>query len=469
MADNDVTFSRIPSDVAERWALVRAICACDEKALESYLPKLNPRDLTAENAARNKTYRENAVLYNATGQTRNGLIGLAFSRDPKTEGLPERLKYLLKDADGAGVTLGQQAQATLSSVLETGRHGLFVDYSDAAKHPVIKAYRAEDIINWRPALVDGQVVLSMLVLHECAEVDDGYAVSYVDQWRELRMLVGANGKNVCVSSLWQRPEKNKAPVLMGAPVVLRSPKTELEGIPFRFVGAENNDTNIDEPPLYPLAYLNRHHYRNSADYEDSVFYVGQAQPWMSGLTVEWRDWMQDKGIYLGSRAPVLLPPGAVYDFAQAEPNQLAMEAMKHKEDQMKALGARLVEETQHHTATQSDNDKESSTSVLSTCVGNVTAAYQSAIDLCARYMDIEPAEGSFEINKDFVRLLADAQTIESMVSAWQTGRLIAKSDVRAFMRERSFIASDRSDADIDAELATEPPPPQPTKPAPAAN
>ena len=81
---------------------------------------------------------------------------------------------------------------------------------------------------------------------------------------------------------------------------MRSSGKVFDRIPFEFIGAENNDSTVDDAPLWPLAYLNLHHFRNSADYEDSVFLIGQAQPWMSGLTTEWRDWMQEKGVYLGS-------------------------------------------------------------------------------------------------------------------------------------------------------------------------
>ncbi|MDP0908071.1 hypothetical protein Q6322_30065, partial [Klebsiella pneumoniae] len=46
-------------------------------------------------------------------------------------------------------------------------------------------------------------------------------------------------------------------------------------IPFTFVGAQNNDPSIDESPLAALVEINLGHYRNSADYEDSVFLCGQ--------------------------------------------------------------------------------------------------------------------------------------------------------------------------------------------------
>jgi hypothetical protein len=51
-------------------------------------------------------------------------------------------------------------------------------------------------------------------------------------------------------------------------------------IPFTFVGSVNNDETPDLPPLYDLAVLNVAHYRNSADYEESCYMVGQPTPYL---------------------------------------------------------------------------------------------------------------------------------------------------------------------------------------------
>ena len=70
-------------------------------------------------------------------------------------------------------------------------------------------------------------------------------------------------------------------------VIMGADEKPLGTIPFSFVGADNNDATVDESPLYPLAQLNVAHYRNSADYEQSLFIVGQATPVFTGLTDEW--------------------------------------------------------------------------------------------------------------------------------------------------------------------------------------
>jgi hypothetical protein len=457
MAENTVAHSRIPDKAAERWALVREICAggdCD--VLGKYLADLNKFDTSVENIERNRSYKQRAVLYNATGRTRDGLLGLAFRRDPRgIDKMPARLAYLAANCDGAGASLYQQSQATTKAVLETGRHGLYVDYSEALAGPIIKAYRAEDIINWRTANMGGKTVLTMVVLAEEAEIDDGYETVCVPQWRELLLEEGK-----FIVRLWQKPTKEAEPIQIGDDIMPRSVGAPLDFIPFQFIGAQSNDPAIDEPPLYDLAYLNRAHYRNSADYEDSVFLAGQPQPWMSGLTEEWRDHLQKQGsAYLGSRAMLMLPQGGAFGIEQAQPNTLAKEAMDQKEAQMIALGARLIEASQaNRTATESDNDKEASTSVLSMVCANVSEAYTQAIAWCARYVDLKLTEedGKYAINQDFARMVAEPQMITALVGAWQSGAF-AKADLRAFLRRLGVIGVERTDDVIDDDMDAEGP------------
>jgi hypothetical protein len=483
----DVSFNRVPLTIKERWAVVRDVVSGDNALRgDAYLPMLNSTDASVENVARNKAYRSRAVWYPATQFTLEGLVGLAFHRDPVTE-LPTQLEYLLKDCDGLGVSLYQQSQATLNNNLAVGRHGLFVDWSEALGHPVIKAYHAESIINWRYDIVDGKASLCMIVLEEEAEEEDGeWGIVIVKQWREITRNEAGNVQ----VRLWREDTgvtKTKRLVALGTvknvatgeediidAVELRSKGKVLTDIPFTFIGSNNNDANIDPAPLYGLAQLNLAHFRNSADYEDSVFFCGQVQPWISGLTEQWRDFMQNpyvldnngerrytgQKMYIGSRSPILLPQGAAFGMEQAQPNTLAADAMVHKEAQMIAVGARMIEGTKaNKTATGENNDREATTSVLSLCVSNVSEAYQRAIGFCAAFMDM-PAEAdyadAFKIQQDFVQLQANPQLMAELIKSWQSG-LLAKNDVRDFYRRLGLIATERSNEDIDKDVEEEEP------------
>lgn len=482
----DVSFNRVPAATKERWSIVRDVVSGDNALrTDIYLPTLNVSDTSVENIGRNKAYRSRAVWYPATQFTLEGLVGLAFHRDPVTE-LPTELEYLLKDCDGLGVSLYQQSQAVLSNNLAVGRHGLFVDWSEALGHPVVKAYHAESIINWRYDIVDGKATLCMVVLEEEAEEEDGeWGIAVVKQWREITVN---DAGNVQVR-LWREDTgttKTKQLVSLGTvknaatgeervieALELRSRGAVLTEIPFAFIGANNNDASIDPSPLYGLAQLNLAHFRNSADYEDSVFFCGQVQPWISGLTEQWRDFMQNpfvldangerrytgQKMYIGSRSPLLLPQGASFGMAQAQPNSLAKEAMEHKEAQMVAVGARMIEATKvNKTATGENNDREATTSVLSLCVSNVSEGYQKAIGFCARYLDMKEQDfaDAFKIQQDFVQLQANPQLMAELTKSWQSG-LLAKNDVRDFFRRLGLIATERSNEDIDKDVEEEEP------------
>lgn len=458
----DITYSKIPTDALERWAVVRAVIAGDQAMRKGgFLPYLNAADLSAENKERNASYVERAVFYGATGRTLDGLIGIAFRKDP-SHALPERLQYLLADADGSRNSIYQQSQAVAANVLEVGRHGLMVDFDAKLSRPVIKSYAAESIINWR---YDGGQ-LSLIVLMETVEEPDGYGAKEVTQYRELALENG-----VCVCRLWRINDDGQAQVYQAIDVntgeltdavVLRSQAKTLDFIPFRFTGSRNNDAEIDASPLYALAMLNVAHYRNSADYEDSVFFVGQAQPWIAGLTEDWRDHLESQKVaYIGSRAPFLLPQGGTFGFAQPAPNTLVKEAMDQKEQQMIALGARLLDQTTRTTtATESENDKEVSTSVLSMCIANVNEAYQTAIGWCAVLLGTpltgEEQQASYKISQDYSRAKIDSQAIAALVAAWQAGA-IAKPDLRAYLRSEGILAVERTDDDVDGDLLEEGP------------
>lgn len=478
---DDVSYSRIPPEATERWTTVRDAVAGDQAVRAgSYLPTLNSFDQTQANIDRNAAYKQRAVWYPATGFTLEGLIGLAFRVDPQTN-LPDYLKYLTTNADGAGISLYQQAQDSLAHNVSVGRHGLYVDFAEGMGKPVIKPYTAENIINWGYDFTGGKVELNLVVLYESVEVRDGFALKYIPQWREIALEDGkaicrvwrhsdpTNTKSAKVQQKFRDPNRNNIEVDQ---IELRSKGKVLNYIPFAFIGSQNNDASIDQSPLYGLAQVNMAHFRNSADYEDSVFFVGQAQPWLSGLDQEWRNFLQNpyytdetgkqvytgQKMYVGSRAPMMLPVNGAFGFAQAEPNSLVGDAMKTKEDQMIKIGARLIEATQAgKTATGENNDREATTSVLSMCVANVNEAYQKCIVWCAAYLDkVLDAADAFKINQDFVQAAADPQIMSELVKSWQTG-IMAKNDVRAYYRKLGLIPTERKDEDIDSDITAEGP------------
>ncbi|RXJ10433.1 DUF4055 domain-containing protein [Lelliottia nimipressuralis] len=451
MANNDITFVRPEQKAAcTQWAKIRDVCkgadAIKSKGGE-YLPLLDPGDRSAKAKQRNQDYRDRAVFYPITGNTKIGLLGMAYRKDP-TMTAPEKLDYLKTNADGGGISIYQQSQQVLEDILETARHGLYVDYAKESDQAIILRYAPENIINWRTERINGRNQLALVVLREVVEEKDGYGFKERVQYRELAL---EDGKFIC--RVWRSKTDNGGGVLAVDAEYNPKPKGKeyWDEIPFTFVGAQNNDETIDDPPLATLVEINLGHYRNSADYEDSVWFCGQVQPYMTGLDKDWRDHLEKKGVKVGSRNPLLLPEGGTYAYAQAQPNMLAKEAMDSKRDYMVQLGARLIEQNgATKTATQASGEQSAATSILSICVSNVSEAFSKALTWCAKYLGVKDEKADFSINQEFIAKVADSGMVAVLVSAWQSGAIRDSDLVRMLQKLDIIDPADSVDEVIDA-------------------
>lgn len=450
------------------WEMIDDVCAGEravkEKA-DKYLPMPNPEDLSKENKDRFRQYIKRAYFFNATGRTLDGLLGLVFREDPSID-LEPNLLFLEKNCDGKATPLIQQARLAVSENIKKGRLGLFVDYPSVEKDknltleakPIITLYTTENIINWRVEIVEGKKKLTLVVLQEHYEPppqsDDYFSENSFLQYRVLRLVEGKY-----IVEIWREGSESEFTSVVLNPKNAKG-KSFTE-IPFVFIGSVNNDEVVDPPPLYDLAELNLAHYRNSADYEDSCFFSGQPQPWISGLTEEWVKLIEKRGIYIGSRSPLVLPEGGAFDFAQADPNVMAGEAMEKKEKQMQSLGARLLMDSSRvRTATEAQADVENESSVLSSISLNVSDGYTKAFTWLKEYIDGEkPSKTNEEVNvfallRQFFRHSVDSDVINALVQAWQSGILPAP-DIWQYFRENGIIDPGKGDSEIKDDLDSE--------------
>ena len=448
-----------------RWDLVKD-CLSGQKAVkdarEKYLPKPNPADLSEENKKRYDQYVERAVFYNVTQRTHAGLVGQVFQQDPIAK-LPALMEPLLLDTDGAGVALDQQSKKALGEVLGYGRCGLFVDYPNVGEaasrqdllegkvRPTIILYDPWDIINWRTKTVGAKKLLSLVVIAESYVVeDDGFEAKADKQWRVLRLEEKTGAYRV---EIWREENGTHQEYEHYYPTDANG--NNLKEIPFTFVGSINNDPNVDLPPLYDLATLNIAHYRNSADYEEACYIVGQPTPYLAGLT---KDWVEDvlKGqVHLGSRAAIPLPQGGTAGLLQANPNTMPKEAMEAKERQMVALGAKLVEQAAvQRTATVAKQEEASEVSILATCAKNVAAAYRKALEWCGVFLGTDQ-EPEFDLNTDFEIGRMSAQDRAQLIAEWQAGA-IAFEEMRFNLRRANVAYLDDEEAKdaIEEEMAS---------------
>ena len=423
-----------------------------------YLPDPTPLDDCDEARSRYNSYCTRPVYLNATGRTKAGLIGIAFAEWPEVI-MPTSLEYLKEDADGAGVGLFNLVQQVVGEDLETGRGGLFVDYpkipeGDGTSIAAVEAgtvariifYKAEDIRDWAHEKIGTEMKLSYVKLYEERErrSTDGWAIEVVPMYRVLRL----RDKQYTVEVL----EKGEGGWVSQGEVTPRdSTGNPWDMIPFSFVGAESNQAKPDKPPLYDLGQMNLGHYRNSADFEESVFMLGQPQVTMTGLDQAWRDHIEASGVYFGSRRVLLGPTGATIGLLQVQPNTLAREAMKDKEGNMVSLGARLLQPAAvNKTEHQSKADTRAAYSVLSLICDNVSQAFKSALLHVQRYMGVT-GEIDFAIDTDFDGLMFNPAIVDSIIKSVQAG-VVPESEAWRLLRTLGIIDPEKTDEEIKEEI-----------------
>ena len=184
-----------------------------------------------------------------------------------------------------------------------------------------------------------------------------------------------------------------------------------------------------------MASINVAHYRNSADYEESCFIVGQPTPVLTGLTEEWVKDVLKGTVAFGSRGGIPLPVGGDAKLLQATENTMIKEAMEAKERQMVALGAKLVEQKQvQRTAFEAKVEATSEGSTLSSTAKNVQAAYVWALKWCAKFVGVPDTAITFELNTDFDIARMTPEERAQAIKEWQGGA-ITFEEMRAVLRK----------------------------------
>ncbi|MGJ8518026.1 DUF4055 domain-containing protein [Carnimonas bestiolae] len=468
---NGHTYKRPEYSAAIRyWELVRD-CVEGSRAVKSrgerYMVKPDPDENCSENRLRLEQLIKRAMYLNVTGRTRNGLLGAVFRKDAEIE-LPTEIAYLEGDASGDGVSLKQFSKRLVSEQLVVGRGGILAEFptqevptgqsipltksQTQGKRAHIHFYPAESIINWHAEVIGGVRTLTLVVLMECVSKlgDDGFSQENFTQYRVLRLSEGVYSQELYIKD-----------ELASSYYPTRADGSFFDHIPFHFAGAESNEPEIGGSPLYDLAEVNILHYQNSATVEDSAFIASQPSLFLTtSMTAEQFAKANPDGIKLGARKGHNLGNEGSATLLQANETQLALELMRDKEQQMVKIGARLVQDSSGQETAEAARIRYSSdNSVLSHLVGNATDAIRCALYDALAFMTVgEPKEDAitFKLNEEFFDETLDAQTLLAIVQSWQQG-VIGMTDLRDSMRKAGYISPDRTDDEIDAEIAEQPP------------
>lgn len=437
----------------DKWILGRDTCAGQDAIKDkvtTYLPDFEP----SQGTARYNAYKQRALFYGYTGETKDKLIGAIF-RKPAQSTLPKELEYMLEDCTGNGFSLEQFSKEVISDILETGRAGILVDYPEVEEglskeavkkfdiKPTFSNYQAESIYNWKSTWKNGKEYLTQVRLYEIEEVEiNEFTVEFKRQYRILDL----------VDNKYRVRVYNQEEMLISEYYPKANSK-QLDHIPFYFVGASNNASTVDKAPLYNLGLLNIGHYINSADYEESLHYFSSPTLFMtSDLSVDQFNTANPKGINIGVRSGHFLGPNGSATLLQMEANTAAREAMEDKQEQMKAFGAEFFDSKGgNQTAEEARIKATSQSNTLNTITGNTSEGIEAALEDAALFLGIKNIESiEYDLNTEFFPITLTTAEIGSMITLKEKG-IIAQKDIRDKLRITEFISPERTDEELDRE------------------
>ena len=464
---------------------------------DKYLPRL-----PAQTDDEYKAYLMRALWFNASGRTRDGLVGLIFAKNPHVDGVDPEDEFL-DDMDQQETSLTEFAENLSEEVLGVGRVGILVDnpaMPDSVKsaadaehegiRPYCTIYAAEDVINWEAGRVANQTRLVRLVLREPYTWPNGTADI---QYRELR-LEPLDGVWTYMVNVWRRPEEDVQAIEKLAQQVIESHGSgnynpnlkdfvkvpeefliplaqgnRISTIPFWFINPRNTKPKPEKPPLLDLVDVNFSHYRTMADLEHGRFFCGLPTPVFSGFTF-------DEGalIKLGSMAGIEGPIGAKAEYLEFRGDGLmALErAAEQKQLMMARLGSRILQEDKRavEAAETLQIRTSAENSVLSSIAHSISRALSEILEFMLFWRDgVADPEVSCQLNTEYTPAKMDGPTMMAYLQYLQAGEM-PRLDVFTALQQGEMVAPDRKFEDWVNDLP-EPtvgfslPPKAPTKPA----
>ena len=395
---------------------------------ELYTPRLPAAKPEAQ-----LSYLNRGNYYNAVRRTVSGLVGGVFQKTPRFD-VPRRVQPWLSDITLTNVPIESFALSATEDVMLMGRSGVLVEMAESPLtevRPYFVPYAAENIINWDTTIIEGDEVLTLLVLREQPRrVDERDVFSYktIEQYRELRLVLDGDTLRY-TQQVWQRPEDGGEVAPVGERLMPLRRGEPLAFIPFTFLGPAAVTTDIKDPPLLDLANLNLAHWRNTCDHEQGLHLVSLPTPYVCGMKGAGEDM---EALSIGPSTVWILEKegkAGMVEFTGAGMEALE-KALLAKQHQMATLGAKLLEEqptVAQETATAVLARHAGEHATLRTMAQAMEQGLRSALQVMAWWGGLEEkpldVPAKVELNKDFLQVKAQPQEIQTALATLQAGEI----------------------------------------------
>lgn len=411
-------------DYVGEWQEIRD-CAAGERTIkakgDTYLKPL--QEMTGGEYA---GYLSRAVFFNMTGRTVNALTGIVFNRDPQITGIPKKLEKAFKAPTKNGQTFGAFIKKVCRELITLGRYGVLVDMNTDGGDPYFTGYAAEHILDWQEISISGRLVPSEIVVREIQQVRGPFGVGRKNTYtiRRLCLEFDKVRDNVIYVQYIYRGDDSNLDVSTITPerVVPTRNGVPLSRIPFLPLGSIDNSYDIDRSPIADIASLNIAHYRSYAQLEQSRFFTAMpiyyVQTSIGNTQTEYK---------IGSSMVWEVAVGEKPGILEMNGHGLGglVTACEQKEDQISALGGRLMANQSRSTA-ESDNalklKEGNERSILLNIVFSVSEGMTKMLQTWAWWAGMDDVEKvSVELNKEFLTDTLGARELRAVYAMYLDG------------------------------------------------
>jgi hypothetical protein len=418
-----------------------------------YLPRFAGETATLYNARRTI-----AGFFNGYERAIDANVGLLVDPEPVLGAdMPEKLKAMWENADGAGTHGAVQSRALVTAGMVDGFTGLFVEYPRAddpridrskASLAATEALRtgaeldAADVeaLGLRPYLivmkadevlpvyetVNGKRTLVLFIRRESVTERKGrFGLKTVTRYRVYELKRGEDGAVGVFFELWTVPSVGGPPTKTEGPTLMRN----LTGIPWSpLIAGKKLGENEYKPTMIDLADLNLTHHRIATgilSLEEQAFvptpvrigcppnedgtYPELVTGPASVIEVPVTEGMPNEPVYYLSPPVDVLEPG--------------MKSLETNKAEMGAMGAQFL--TPEPRAAETAEAHRIDASAERATIGSVSRAFQDCLEaafgFAAQY--IGEKAGSVAVNKDFLGEGIDPQMVAQMTAAYLAGGL----------------------------------------------
>lgn len=433
-----------------KWSLVRD-CVNDDveryAVAKQYIIK--PAGMSEANY---EAYVKRAVFKNFVGQTVDVQKGAAFSKEFDFTGkdgaeLPESLAYLVNNVDGSGNSLEDQIKKVGQDVFSIGRIGAMVEYraggngslADSNRAKIV-TYTAESIHDWSESFTietDNKLVYVLLV-ENMSEIQSGSRVNFK---REIELSLDEEGlyvQKITDDITGSTPQESK-PVLGNG--------QRMDFIPFKFIGADDNSSNVSRVPMFSISRINIALYQGDAEARTNIHLF--AVPTV-GMDINSQVTLDEFAVANGLDKSEQIKVGgtgfvgAVPVYAQASTDSFLLEHQEVDKADMIKLGAQVIAEGHAETAEAARIRKAAGTASLGDMVGNIEDAYNDLIMWCSMMNNSSGQADDFEfiMNKKFFDDRLSPQMLQQLGALALSNQIPRKTLFDAMKRDGSLGVND---------------------------